>query len=82
MSSRKVAAHTMECSEFAELFRISPEKALGPEAEFVRWQASGVKQRAVEEARDDRLGSRALELDEARRKSIRRWQTPPDPLAD
>lgn len=82
VSARKIAAHTMECGDFAELFRSSPSRALDPEAEHVRWQASGLKQRAVEEARDERLGSRALELDEARRRSIRRWERPPDPLAD
>jgi len=82
VSAKKIEEHTLECSEFDELYRTSPEKALDPVAEHIRWQASGLKQRAVEEARDDRLGNRALELDEARRRSIRRWHTPPDPLAD
>lgn len=82
VSSKKIEAHTLECSRFMELFRTSPDKALDPVAEHIRWQASGLKQRAVEEARDERLGSRALELDEARRDSIRRWKKPPDPLAD
>lgn len=37
-SSIRVADHTMDCPEFAKLYREAPDKALDPEVEYTRHQ--------------------------------------------
>lgn len=35
---KAIATHTVSCEVFAALYRLSPEQALSPEAEYMRWR--------------------------------------------
>lgn len=56
-SSKRVRVHVQECGEYLALFRATPERALDPEAEYVR-------------DREHRQSAEFAEADEARRAAV------------
>lgn len=73
----EVSEHTRDCASYKHLFMTSPERALEPEAEFLRWRAA---ERPAERAERIRLA--VDEADRRRRVQACRWATPADILEE
>jgi hypothetical protein len=73
----KVREHTRYCQDFAALYLVSPERALDPEAEFIRWRD---EDRA--RIRQDNKDASVAEADRRRAEQEARWETPEDPLSE
>lgn len=69
--------HTRYCRQFGQLYRLAPERALDPEAEYARWVEFD---RA--EMRSGRRDAHVTEADRRRAEQKARWRTPPDPLEE
>lgn len=67
--------HARYCNKYKALYAEHPERALDPEAEFIRW-------RDVDRAgeRDDRRQAAVDEADRRRAVQTDRWKTPDDIL--
>lgn len=72
-----VREHTRYCRKYKALLAYHPERALDPEAEFIRWRD---EDRSGE--RDDRRQDAVDEADRRRAVQASRWATPVDLLAD
>jgi hypothetical protein len=57
-SVREVKLHSVDCEQFAELYRVSPEKALSPVEEFSRYQAEDRSPEALEISRQVSLDAK------------------------
>jgi len=79
-SSTKIRQHVVSCPDYLKLFKTTPERALEPAAEFVRWQAEDNTKEQRAEAKDTRLAKKFAELDQRRVNQVARWVTPPDIL--
>lgn len=73
----EVREHTRYCPDFAVLFAEHLERALDPEAEYVRWVEFD---RA--EMRSGRRDAHVAEADGRRAAQRERWRTPPDILEE
>lgn len=69
-SSQAVAAHTAACPGFAVLYREHPERALAPEAEYLRWRQ---QDRAGEQAA--RVAGKVSSTDTRRAVMAERFRT-------
>jgi hypothetical protein len=81
-SCKKIRAHVCECPDYLRLYRESPEKALEPEAEYLRWKADDTVADVRAQQKDLRLQARFKALDEKRALQVERFAAPPDPLDD
>jgi hypothetical protein len=69
--------HTRYCPQFKDLYARDPDRALDPEAEFIRWRDN--------DRADFRAGRRdaaVTEVERRRAEQKARWATPPDILED
>lgn len=79
-SLRKVRLHVVECTDYIELFRQEPARALDPHAEYVRYRREHGSPEARAVQRGHRLEVRFAEINRHQAASTSRWATPPDIL--
>jgi hypothetical protein len=79
---RKVELHILTCQHYLTLFRSEPGRCLAPEAELQRHRTHDNTSEHRAARRDDRLRHQFADLDRQQQRSVARWRTPPDILAD
>jgi hypothetical protein len=72
-----VREHTRYCAKYAALWLRHPDRAIDPEAEFIRWRD---EERPAE--REGRREEVIAEADRRRAVQASRWATPPDILEE
>ncbi len=81
-SSKKVEVHALACQGYLELFRTAPGQCLDPVVEQARYRNEEDTSEARAQRRDKRLSDRYAETEYLSDLAARRWQRPPDILAD